>query len=257
MNLLQYVPGNSFLHKLNPVTKLFDAFLFGIACIISQNVYLEIVFILFMIVISFVAGLGKRALHLTKNLLILGILMFVLQLLFVRTGDAMCVIKGICIFTTGGLSSALLLSFRVVGTMLPLMILFAITQMNDLCNALVKRLHVPYRYAFIVTTAFRFVPLFTTEFHDIEDAQRARGVEYDTKNFAKKLALIAPLFVPLLISSLKKVDAGAVSAEIRGFNLRTVRSGYKEYPFYAADFISLFVVAGLIVLAVVVTIVVK
>ena len=72
--------------------------------------------------------------------------------------------------------------------MLPLMLLFAITKMNDLCGALVKRLHVPYRYAFIVTTAFRFVPLFTSEFHDIEDAQKARGVEYDG-GIIKKLKL--------------------------------------------------------------------
>ena len=35
MNLLQYLPGDSFLHRLNPVTKLLAAFLFGIAAIIS------------------------------------------------------------------------------------------------------------------------------------------------------------------------------------------------------------------------------
>ncbi len=235
MNLLQYVPGDSFLHKLNPVTKLFAAFLYGVACIVTQSVWVEIVLIMLMLAISTLAGLQKRALHLAKNLFILGLFMFVLQLLFVRTGEPLLVYNNFCFFTTGGLSSALLLSFRIIGTMLPLMLLFAITQMNDLCSALVKCLHVPYKYAFIVTTAFRFVPLFTTEFHDIEDAQKARGVEYDTKNFFKKMSLIAPLFVPLLISSLKKVDSGAVSAELRGFHLRTVKSGYKEYPFGLQD----------------------
>ena len=38
-----------------------------------------------------------------------------------------------------------------------------------------------------------------------------------------------------MMSSLKKVDAGAMSAQLRGFNLRTVSSGYREYPFTAAD----------------------
>ena len=85
-----------------------------------------------------------------------------------------------------------------------------------------------------MTTAFRFVPLFTAEFHDIEDAQKARGVEYDG-GLIKKLKLSVPLFVPLLMSSLKKVDSGAMSAQLRGFNLRTVSSGYREYPFTAAD----------------------
>ncbi|MCI5936715.1 MAG: energy-coupling factor transporter transmembrane protein EcfT [Eubacterium sp.] len=252
MNLLQYVPGDSFLHRLNPVTKLFAAFIYGIACVISNNTWLEVGYIVLMIIISAFAGLHKRALHLTKNLLILGLIMFLLQLFFVRSGDPLWVVDGVCLVTYGGLNSALLLSFRIVATMLPLMLLFAITSMNDLCGALVKRLHVPYRYAFIVTTAFRFVPLFTTEFHDIEDAQRARGVEYDTKNIFKKLKLIAPLFVPLLISSLKKVDSGAVSAELRGFNLRTVKSGYHAYPFHIGDAVCVFVVVALVAVSVLV-----
>lgn len=235
MNLLQYQPGHSFLHRLNPVTKLLAVFLYCAACIISDSILAELGLIMLMLLICTFAGLGRRALSLTKNLLALGGMMFILQLLFVRSGEPLLSIGSFCLFTTGGLFSALLLGLRIIATMLPMMLLFAITQMNDLCGALVKRLHIPYRYAFIVTTAFRFVPLFTSEFHDIEDAQKARGVEYDTKNIVKKIGLVVPLFVPLLMSSLKKVDSGAISAEVRGFNLRSVQSGYRDYPFHRID----------------------
>ena len=217
MNLLDYVPGTSFLHKLNPVTKLAAAFLYGVICIVTDSVMMELFWILLMLLICSLAGLGKRALRLTRNLLVLGLIMFVLQLLFVRTGEPLLVIGDFCLFTWGGLFSALLLSFRIVGTMLPLMLLFAITRMNDLCGALVKRLHVPYRYAFIVTTAFRFVPL----------------------------------FVPLLISSLKKVDAGAMSAQLRGFHLRTTKSGYHTYPFHAGVGVCVAVLILLLIAAVI------
>lgn len=247
MNLLNYVPGDSFLHRLNPVTRLAAAFLYGVACILCGSVIMEVAFILFLLLISAVAGIFSRALRLTKNLLILGLFMFLLQLFFVRSGEPLFVIGGFCLFTTGGLKSALLLSLRVVATMLPLMLLFAVTQMNDLCNALVKRAHLPYRYAFIVTTAFRFVPLFTTEFHEIQDAQKARGVDFETKNIIRKIQLVAPLCVPLLVSSLKKVDNSAISAEIRGFSLRKRTSGYKEYPFAGRDALVLLVLAALIV----------
>ena len=250
MNLLNYVPGNSFLHKLNPVTKLLAAFLYGIAAIICNNVIAEIGFIILMILISSTAGIAKRALLLTKNLMVLGFIMFVIQLFFVRDGDPLLVIGSVVLFTTGGLKSALLLSLRVIAAMLPLMLLFAITQMNDLCNALVKRLHLPYRYAFIVTTAFRFVPIFATEFHDIQDAQKARGVDFDTKNIIRKLKLVAPLCVPLLVSSLKKVDVSAMSAEMRGFELRGYKSGYKQYPFGIRDLITILILIVIIVLTV-------
>ena len=42
MNLLNYVPGDSFLHKLNPVTKLAAAFMYGIAAILCENVFAEV-----------------------------------------------------------------------------------------------------------------------------------------------------------------------------------------------------------------------
>ncbi len=247
MNLLNYVPGDSFLHRLNPVTKLVAAFMYGIAAILCENVFAEVGFIIFILLISATAGLFKRALFLTRNLMFLGLIMFVIQLFFVRSGSPLLVIGGFVLFTTGGLKSALLLSLRVIAAMLPLMLLFAITRMNDLCNALVKRLHLPYRYAFIVTTAFRFVPIFATEFHDIQDAQKARGVDFDTKNIIRKLKLIAPLCVPLLVSSLKKVDVSAMSAEMRGFELRGYKSGYKQYPFSARDFLTVLVLAVVIV----------
>ena len=247
MNLLDYVPGDSFLHRLNPVTKLVAAFMYGIAAILCENVFAEICFILLMLLISAMAGLFKRALFLTRNLMFLGLIMFVIQLFFVRDGNPLLVIGGFVLFTTGGLKSALLLSLRVIAAMLPLMLLFAITRMNDLCNALVKRLHLPYRYAFIVTTAFRFVPIFATEFHDIQDAQKARGVDFDTKNIFRKLKLIAPLCVPLLVSSLKKVDVSAMSAEMRGFELRGYKSGYKEYSFAGKDLVTVTALVVLIV----------
>ncbi len=246
MNLLNYVPGNSFLHKLNPVIKLLAAFLYGMACIVCGSVFIEVGMILLMLLISYICGLGKRAVGLTTKLLILGILMFVLQLFFVRTGKPLVVIGDFVLITTGGLDSALLLSFRVVAAMLPLMLLFALTTMNDLCNAMVKCWHVPYRYAFIVTTAFRFVPLFAAEYHEIEDAQRARGVDFETKNLIRKAKLVAPLCVPLLVSSLKKVDSSAISAEMRGFYLRDRKSGYKEYPFHLGDVMTVLVLVALV-----------
>lgn len=249
MNLLNYVPGNSFLHRLNPLTKLLAAFLYGAACIMCTSILGQLFFITFILVVSMIAGVGKRGLHLVKMLFILGFLMFILQVIFVRDGAPLLVVGNVTICTTGGLTSAFLMSLRIIATMLPLMILFAVTQMNDLCNALVKKCKVPYRYAFIVTTAFRFVPLFTSEYHAIEEAQKARGVEYDTKNIVKKLKLVVPLVVPLLVSSIKKVDSSASSAEVRGFHLRTVKSGYKEYPFHVTDGVVVLFLAALIIVS--------
>ena len=50
-----------------------------------------------------------------------------------------------------------------------------VTKLNDLANACVEVLHVPYRYAFTFTTALRFVPVFGQEMNAIMEAQTARA----------------------------------------------------------------------------------
>jgi energy-coupling factor transport system permease protein len=118
---------------------------------------------------------------------------------------------------------------------MPLTLMLSVTRMSDISNVLNRYPGIPYKYTFALTTAIRFIPLFSSEMEGIMEAQIARGVEFDTKNFFKKIRLILPLCVPLLISTVRKIEGGAISAELRGFNFRTRASGYKRYPFSAAD----------------------
>ena len=168
--------------------------------------------------------------------------MLVLQTAFVRTGDVVALWM-----TADGLVTGSKACLRLLGVALPLILMLTVTKLNDLANACVEILHVPYRYAFTFTTALRFVPVFSQEMNAIMEAQTARGVEYDTKNPFKKVQLMLPLCIPLLVSSVGKTDATALAAEQRGFYLRTRESSYKRYPFVATDYAALLIAATLIV----------
>ena len=128
--------------------------------------------------------------------------------------------------------------------------LLMVTPLGDLANACVEKLHIPYRYAFTFTTALRFVPIFSQEMTAIMEAQTARGVEYDTKNPFKRMRLMLPLCVPLLLSSVGKTDATALAAEQRGFYLRTRESAYDRHPFVARDYAAFALCIALIMLGV-------
>ena len=56
--------------------------------------------------------------------------------------------------------------------------------------------------------------------------------------------------MPLLVSSVRKTNSAAIAAEVRGFNLRTASSGYKEYPFAAFDVAAMAAAVALVVCAV-------
>ena len=86
-----------------------------------------------------------------------------------------------------------------------------------------------------MVTAIRLVPIFEEEATTVYQAQLARGIQYDRRNFKRVLDLSRQFFFPLLVSVLSKVDALAVSMEGRAFGkyprrtyLREVNSSWRD-----------------------------
>ena len=242
VNVIDYVPGDTVLHRLNPVAKLALASGIIIATFLGDTYPMLLGLLALTLVLGAYAGVFKNLLSLLKLLVPLAVVMLALQTAFVRTGDVVALWM-----TVDGLVTGSKACLRLLGVALPLILMLTVTKLNDLANACVEILHVPYRYAFTFTTALRFVPVFSQEMNAIMEAQTARGVEYDTKNPFKKVQLMLPLCIPLLVSSVGKTDATALAAEQRGFYLRTRESSYKRYPFAAADYAALLIAAALIV----------
>ena len=190
-------------------------------------------------------GVFDRAAGMLNGLLKLSVFLFVLQLLFVRTGAPLLSLPPLLV-TDRGVMTGLRLVLRLIGATMPLALLLSVTQMSDLSGVLVQRLHVPYKYAFTLTTAIRFIPVFADSLSGIMEAQTARGVAFDTKNPFKKLGLILPLCMPLLISSVGRIHDTAAAAEMRGFTLRTRESQSRRYTFKSGDLFAALIAAALV-----------
>ena len=229
-NLFQYVPGDSMIHRMNPITKLMLAIVICIAAFISGNLVFLAGLLAVDLLIGVVAGVAGKTWTIFKGLLKIAIFLFVLQILLVRRGTPV-----FWIITDEGLLTAARVVTRLVVVCMPLALVLAVTRISDLTNALVQVLHVPYQYAFTLSTAIRFVPQFLEEMSGIMEAQSARGVAFDKARGLKKFSMMLPLCAPLLISSVRKTDQTAAAAEVRGFRLRTRQSAYKKYPFTAVD----------------------
>lgn len=243
VNVIDYMPGTTLLHRLNPITKLALAAGIIIGIFLAQSYPALLGLLALTLALGAYAGVLKRLLGLLKLLVPLALIMFILQLAVMRGG------RTVFLFATDeGLITGSKACLRLLGVALPLVLMLMVTKLTDLANTCVEVLHIPYRYAFTFTTALRFVPVFGQEMNAIMEAQTARGVEYDTTNPVKKLQLMLPLCVPLLISSVSKTDACALAAEQRGFYLRTRESSYKRYPFAALDIAAFACAVALIVL---------
>ncbi|WP_102337649.1 energy-coupling factor transporter transmembrane component T family protein [Collinsella provencensis] len=245
-NVIDYVPGTTVLHRLNPVVKLVLAAAIIAATLLANSWFALVGLLVLTLALGAYAGTLSRLKGLLAMLIPVALIMLILQVIFVRTGEPVLVVA-----TTNGLATGGRACLRLIGIALPLVLVLTVTRLTDLANACVEVLHLPYRYAFTFTTALRFVPVFTQEMQAIMEAQTARGVEFDTRNPFKKLSLMLPICIPLLVTSVGKTDAAALAAEQRGFYLRTRESSYKRYPITALDFAALAFCAMLVVLGIV------
>lgn len=230
-NLLHYHEGASLLHRLNPVAKLIIAFSICVAAFSASALWFLAALFALDIALGFAAGNGRNTLALARNLVVVSAFLFVLQLLFVRTGDPV-----LLFVTDEGLRIAATVVLRLIDATMPLALMLQLTRFNDLTNALVSVARIPYKYAFTVTTAMRFVPVFGDEMAAILEAQAARGVALDGHGPLRKLRMILPLTAPLVISAAKRSEQIAMAAEVRGFHLRTRASSFKRYAFTVADY---------------------
>ncbi len=231
---LEYVPGDSFLHRLNPVTKVVFAIVFAIACFCTGNLVFLCMMLAFGVAMAASCSMMRQTAGLMKTVLVFSMVLAVLLLLTTPKGDLLVQLPWGYI-GTGSVLAAVTTVVRLEAAAIPLFLTFYVTKMTDMSNSFVKVLHVPYKYAFTFASTVHFIPVFMNDMKGIMEAQTARGVEFDQGGLVRKVRLMVPLCVPLLVSSVRKTNSSAIAAEVRGFNLRTRESGYKQYPMTGAD----------------------
>jgi energy-coupling factor transport system permease protein len=133
------------------------------------------------------------------------------------------------VFFVGSLSlspgEAALLSLRLINLLSVSFLLFHTISAEEMGDAL-RKLGVPYEFAFILTTAMRYVPLIGQKIRSIIDAQTSRGI--DLRLRLKNLGNLAALLMPLLVQSFLLSEHLAIAMESRGF-ARKGRSMRREY----------------------------
>ncbi len=230
---LEYVPGTSLLHRLNPTVKLICAVIFAIACFVTSNPFYLVGMLAIALCFALSSGLGHETAGLCKAVFVFSLILAIVILLTAPSGQVLVELPWGYI-GTGSIVAALTVIVRLMAAAIPLFLVFYVTKMNDLTNSVVKQLHVPYKYAFTFTSTVHFIPVFMNDMSGIMEAQTARGVQFDG-GIVKRIRLMVPLCVPLLVSSVRKTNSASIAAEVRGFDLRTRDSGYKDYPVKGVD----------------------
>ena len=125
-------------------------------------------------------------------------------------------------------------------TIIPPAILLIVTTHPTEFAASLNRIGVPYTAAYSVSLTLRYIPDIQRDYEAISQSQQARGLELSRKaSIVKRLTRTVPLLLPLIISSLDRIDVISRAMELRGFGKNKKRSWYSEKPFSRSDKIAL------------------
>lgn len=141
------------------------------------------------------------------------------------------------------LEIALVGGLRMLVMTMAFLCMLAATRIQDIAQALVTKFHLPCEYAFMLTTALRFVPNFLADSTITLDAQSCRGYS-NRGNAIKRLMSYVVVIRPLVMRAVAKSETLALSMELKGFGANT----YKNMPHQKlglADYVVLLAVIAL------------
>ena len=225
-----YLDNNSFIHRLDPRTKIMVFLLSFVAILLFQNP-LFMLPVAFLIILQLViSGSLKNLLRIRYILIVMTISSLILWNLF-----------------AGGVThlwwflSVQSLEYSIARTLLIVlmisagMILISTTRNEELVLGMI-RLGMPYRVGFAISTSIRLVPTITSSTLTISQAQRSRGLDLDSGNLIVRLRKFLPLLVPVFISAIRTTNIFAMALESKGFGAREKRSFYLKLEMKKADY---------------------
>ena len=262
MNLFNYIDRSSPIHRLTGASKLFCLVLWSLAAMSGFHTpFLAILtvgaFALFKVSkirlkdVSFM--LGATMVFLVLNNLL--IYLFSPEHGVEIYGSRTVLLEGIGRYTIT--AEQLFYHLNVVlkyTCTIPIVLLFICTTDPSEFAASLNRIGVSYRISYAVALALRYIPDIQREYHDISLAQQARGVEMSKKaSLVNRLKSASKILIPLVMSSLARIDTISNAMELRGFGKNSKRSWYSGRPFTKGDFIAMGVSAAIVVISVLLT----
>ena len=119
---------------------------------------------------------------------------------------------------------------------IPIVLLFVCTTNPSEFAASLNRIGVSYRVSYAVALALRYIPDIQREYRDISLAQQARGVEMSKKvSLVKRLKAASAILIPLILSSMERIETISNAMELRGFGKGPRRSWYSGRKLSTGD----------------------
>ena len=255
--VLNYLERDSVIHKMTGTTKLAFFLLFTFASMITYNTWVLLVLFAVSLAAFRLSHIKYRE---VRFMMIFMLVFLVLNNLFIFLFDPN---QGTTLYGTRHVLFHLFWRYDVTAEQLfymlnislkyfvavPVEIIFISSNNPSVFAASLNSIGISYKVGYSVAIALRYIPDIQRDYHSISQAQQARGVELGkNEHFFARLKNSVNILLPLILTSLNRIDTISNAMELRGFGKNKKRTWYTKRPFARRDFIAIAI--GVVLLAV-------
>ncbi len=260
--ILSYIKRKSPVHELTGTTKLIFFLAWSVAAMVTYDTRVLVAMLLASVVIfkvskirikdiSFVLGLA--AIFLLMNNLFVYLFSPEYGVGLYESRTVLFTIAGPYTITLQQLFYHLNMTMKVV-CVVPVALLFiACTDPSEFAASLAS-IGVSYRVGYSVSLALRYIPDVQREYHNISQAQQARGIDLSGKDkVLTRMKNSVAILLPLVLSSLNRIETVSNAMELRGFGKEKKRTWYVQRKMRKNDWLVVGAAVLILVLDLVIT----
>jgi len=244
MNVFCYREMDSFLHKLDPRTKMLVMLMFFVYALMFKNAVLQAAVFVFVLGYAFMGRALDNVWRARKALFSVFVVTIIMWLLTMRGPTRI-----VWILSVEGLLYGIGAAFTLMIIIITGIVFISTTKVEDITLGCMK-IGLPYRGAFVVSTAMRMIPTIAATGATILQAQKSRGLDTDSGNIMQKIKKYVPLMIPVIVSVIRGTSVFAMALESKGFGYSEKRVSYIVIGFKARDWVFTWLLLAFIVLAV-------
>lgn len=239
---MQYYRTASIMHRMDALTKFLWIILLGVLGFTISDPLMLGILVAMLVFVTFVLGrlpLGM-VLRMGVYFIPLSLAAGFFQMLIRSRGAGVLAHLGPLAITAAGVQFGMVFGLRILLIAFASLIFVWTTDPRDLIVSVIY-LRVPYRIAYAVFVALRFVPLLENEAAVIREAQSVRGVE----QVHGRIESMKRYVLPLLLTGIRKSENTAVAMDSRGFGAFATRTYIKEFHWTLSGLVFLVIFAAI------------
>jgi energy-coupling factor transport system permease protein len=241
---------DSYLHRLNPLTKLALTVPVTVLVALIWEPITPLVMAAVAVLVTWRLGNVPLA-GLVRGLgfaLVLGVGMFWTGVLYYagQGSGAPSIVPGPLHITEASLVYGLTMLCRTLALFATSALFVLTTDPVDFVTALIQQGRLPVRVGYAVFAAYRFVPLVQEELDNVRAAHQVRGAA-SGRGLVARLRQSTGYAIPLLAISVRRAERVALAMDSRGFGARPDRTYFRTTTVTGADL--LFTIGALAAIA--------